>query len=521
MVRIVGPSRRRAAAPDTLADPAAPAEDSLPRDIRSALRRTAFIVIGCIAVALSFPFPVTKLVLAAVLGLVILIELVQRPVVGLLVLILAFPVADLFPPTLVPIPGLNGQTGIALLAMFGAYRLSKDSVKPAPLRVIFFLLVGLTALELFVGVVGQNMSFANSLTQAKAWLGFLPLYFFVAHASSRSWSRRLVVSTFIFSFSLICAHSVLDYFAEGGGSRLRSTGLIGNQPNVYGGYLAMVLPLPVFLALERSSVFRYRIVMAGIAFLGAMALLFTKSRGAWMAFVVALLVVMIVRRSFKLAAIFVILTIFAGSLLPAAFWERLDETVVSQSGSGDEELDPSTESRIKQWEAFPVLLASSPIIGHGLWTFGKLIYAKGLYNRAVAPHSSVMQFGVEFGLLGLGLYFILMFRLLAESLRLAGRSVSRWDQAGLVGLFAGFLALMVSDLSGARFFNEEVFATFSIMAGLVSGVTLQSLRERSLKAKSAAVRSGPSAARGAAGQPDIASARHRSLSPPHAGIASA
>jgi O-antigen ligase len=436
--------------------------------VRAAIRRIATVSFVAILLAVLFPFPITKVVVVALLAIPLAAELYERPQVALAAIALFLPVVDLLPP--IPIPGLNAQTFVSLAAILGTASLRSKTPERVPYAGMFWVLAVFTILEIAQTLLTTNLVAKEVLTQSKNWIGYLPLFFYSARAAREGWARRLIVAAVAASAAMCALNSVATFVLKGGGERLRSGGLVGNQPNIYGGYLAMVLPLLVALVLNGTGGKMSRLMATAGASLGFFALIFTKSRGAWLAFAAALIAMIVLKRQAKLLALCLIFALFAGTLMPSAFWTRLDDTWEDESAQRTETgLDASTQSRITQWEAFPTMFWDSPVLGHGLWTFPWVIFEFGLYDRPISPHSSILRFGVEFGVFGLILYFILMLRLIVGAVRTSRVAVTVFDRSMTVGLVGCFSALLIADTSGARFFNDEIFAVFCILAGVVSG----------------------------------------------------
>jgi O-antigen ligase len=446
------------------------ASETFPEEVRRSL--VAAVSVGVLAVILAkvFPFPPTKYVVALLVGGRVLLDLYRVPEVALVLLAFFLPVFDLFPPELFLVPGVNAQTGVGLLSIVGAVRLKQQSPGGLPFAGYFWALLAMGVLASLQTVYFYPGAAREVFTMTKNWLGYLPFFFFAGAACRTAWGRKLVTGAVLISATLVAGESVLDFLRSGGGASLRSAGLVGNQPNVYGGYLVLVLPLFVAFAVNGTGEKRFRLLCAAGTVLVTVALVFTKSRGAWVAFGGSLLIMILLRRQYKLAVLVLIVTIFAGSLLPAAFFERWDETVRdTPSDSGEVVLDRSTESRVKQWKAFPKLMVERPVLGHGLWTFGELIYSRGLYYRPIAPHSSIMRLGVEMGAVGLLLYFLLMAGLILGAARASRLATSAFDSSLLLGLLGTFVGQLGADVSGARLFNIEIFAIFTLLAGVLAG----------------------------------------------------
>lgn len=460
------PPARSAPSEPTAAEPA---PDSPPGEYKRALRRVSLLGAAALIVGRVVATPLAKYGLAAFLGLLVVSELARRPEVALALLLFFLPVFDIFPPDMLPLRGVNFHTIVIILVTFGAVRLNRLRPGSTPYSGLFFGLLALAAVGIIQGVLIEHRDFDESFAEAKNWLGFMPFFFLSAAASRTPWGRRMVIWPLILSCMLVSLHASFNYIAAGS-SRYRAAGLVGQQPNDFGAYLALMLPIMVSLAVNGTGRLWSRGLAAGGAFLTGMALIFSQSRGAWLAFAAALLAMILVRRYVKLAAVVLIVALFSSSLLPPEFFDRLEETYASPEAEKTETgLDPSAQSRVTQWKAFPVLLAKRPILGHGLWTFPMVIYREGLYHRKISPHSSIIRFGVELGLVGLAFYFIFLGRLILGARTASAQGRDLFETSLYAGIMGSMVALVIADASGARFFRGEIFGIFCALAGLVSG----------------------------------------------------
>ena len=132
-------------------------------------------------------------------------------------------------------------------------------------------------------------------------------------------------------------------------------------------------------------------------------LLFTLSRGAWLAFAVTAAVVGFATNR-GLVVLLIVVFLVGYRWAPREAVTRADLTVRAveqsrQDSSLEESLDDSAALRIIQWKSFPTLFLESPVWGTGLGTYPERL---GRETRVFRPaHATMVQIGTEMGALGL------------------------------------------------------------------------------------------------------------------------
>lgn len=180
------------------------------------------------------------------------------------------------------------------------------------------------------------------------------------------------------------------------------------NPNVMAGSLVLLVPLGVALLLAepfagRSQANWERLLSAVLVLLGGLVLFLTQSRGAWLALLVSLAVLALLRwrRSWLL---WVGGGVAVGLLVIA--WEpaRLAENLVSSLTLGSSAA--GIEGRLEVWSRALYMLQDFPFTGIGMGTFTEVadrlypffLYAPGTVEHA---HNLYLQVGVDLGLPGL------------------------------------------------------------------------------------------------------------------------
>jgi putative inorganic carbon (hco3(-)) transporter len=120
------------------------------------------------------------------------------------------------------------------------------------------------------------------------------------------------------TFTPIADGNRLVHYADAAGSMPRATAIIYGSANSLGAWLARALPLAVALACAASTRSSVRIATWLLAFVYLLALFWSDSRGAWVAAIVAtLLVVAVLQRAARAPLVGLV-----AALLVVAIWQR-------------------------------------------------------------------------------------------------------------------------------------------------------------------------------------------------------
>ena len=435
-------------------------------------RAVLIAIAAAVLVAVAAPYPPTKYALGCALGLYwakLLFELDER-FVGMFVLLL--PTLQLAPLEALGVPALNWQT-IFLIIFVGATLAapaSPDRIAAPNWIAYFSILVILAAAWAWAT---SHPPLWPLLVVVKNWLFPFSLFFL---------GRRLVRREGQLWFLVVCVaavslglavHGLRDGLTTGNLLTNRPTGLLTGQANLFAGFLAMQALLCLFVARTRQLAWMPRLFLIGAAFAMVVTLVFTLSRGAWLAFgVTGLMIGFITNRG--VVALLVLAVLVGSRWAPEEASARADSTISAVEQSGDssleDALDDSAALRIIQWKTFPDLLADSPLWGTGIGTFAKRLGEHtGIYRSA---HATMVQIGTEMGVLGLigyiGLFVSVAWTCAARARR-AG-SGTFLHGAGL-GLLAATVCLFLLDFSGTRFPAHTVTTYYWLLVGAFIGST--------------------------------------------------
>ncbi|MFQ5669708.1 MAG: O-antigen ligase family protein [Acidobacteriota bacterium] len=428
--------------------------------------RRFWVVIGTsIYLAVTFPYPITKYVLGAILGFLYLSVLRTEMALALCFLVFAAPILDLTPRSLAIVPGLNLTSiviGLLVIAWFHYQERNRAALAALP-RQPLAMPMGFFVASCMVAILQsawfEKMSLYYLLQLFKdQFIGMILLL--VAYKVLRTAGERAAVFKMVLVMDVLLAcYSVYDY---GAGVRKRSPGLIGGQPNLYGGFLAMQLPL--FLALAMTPGVKRRtkgLAVAGVIVL-TQALLLTGSRGAWVGAAASFLVVgmFAYRRAILVLAA---LSLLIPSMMYGVSQSRFEMLV--NPITKDEELDRSSTYRIEVWKHLPRMIDPPYIWGHGYAMAPIMTMRSGLRGHRKSTHSSIITMIVQQGLVGLFLYLWILFRLFRRARRCFLKTGNPWGKALAAGYMGTVFALLVCDVTGERFHAGEIMTYVWVLGG--------------------------------------------------------
>jgi O-antigen ligase len=436
-------------------------------------RAVLVVLVAAVATAVAAPYPITKVLLGAVLALFwarLLFDLDER-FVGMFVLIL--PTLQLVPLEALGIGGFNWQTIFLVIFVVATMSAAAPPVRSAvPGWITYFsILVALAALYTWLTV---HPPLWPLLVIVKNWLFPFSLFFLgrrLVRQPEQLWFLVLCVAVVSFALAL---HGLRDGLTAGNLLSNRPKGLLTEQANLFGGFLAMQALLCLFVSRTSDLGWIERIFLVGAAFVMVLTLVFTLSRGAWLAFGVAGMVVGFMTN--RVAVVLLVVAVLVGSRwAPDEAAERagLTLTAVEESGgdsSLEDTLDGSAALRVVQWKTFPDLLLESPLSGSGIATYAqRLGEHTGIFRPA---HTTMVQIGTEMGVPGLvgylGLFASVAITCLSRARR--ARSGTFLHATGL-GLLAATVCLFVADFSGTRFPTHTVTTYYWLLIGAFLGAT--------------------------------------------------
>ena len=468
--------------------------------------------------------------LTALIGLTVAILLVLtlvEPLVGLgVTLIFATfkPLTDYFVPQL---PLDIGQ--IALIVTLGSWllralRRREIQIPPSPITIPLLVWIGAACLS----ILGA-LSLGYAVKELIKWLQILAVMWLVI-LEGRSGRWRTVLGMVIGAALLESLIGIWQFGIRGDGPKTflilgdkfyRAYGTF-EQPNPFGGFIGLTLPLVLGLLLGALAVWLgaarqrwaqnraqsridwpavivnpdiWRVVLLGLlALILLAALIMSWSRGAWLGFgaVIAVLLIAWPRRAWigaLLVGLAVVVVVVGGhyNLLPSAISARLTDFTEFTQTFDVHGVDITADNyavleRLAHWQAAEEMARYYPWTGVGIGNYEPVYPAFRLMNWPYPlghAHDIYLNVLAETGIIGLLAYAALWITIFFWTWRIT-RSVDIWRRSVAVGLLGTWTHLSVHNLVD----NLYVANIHLHLAALLGILTCLILIEKEAKRKS-------------------------------------
>ncbi|MBE7473992.1 MAG: hypothetical protein DPW09_03990 [Anaerolineae bacterium] len=478
-----------------------------------------------IAVGLAVAWLPLEWIVLGLGGAIVLTALLLRPILSLYVLIPVIPFSSLLA---VPLGGFNAGLMEIILALGLAAWLLQMLVRG---QVIIPQALLLWPFVLFLAGVSLSwldaLSIGASLVETAKWIEMLALYLFVvARLPARHipWVAAALLLTGMAQATLGLYQFIFKVGPPGfllfDGRFLRAYGTFA-QPNPYAGYLGLLLPLALSLAIwsfrdlrrlwriydlrftttvpaaKRSGIYDLlstiyylrSTIFFGLSLVLLLAALFaTQSRGAWVGFAAAAVMTVAVRSKqaalvVSAAAIVAALAGLAGSFDwgvagTSAVTQRLVDaaavaTISDISTIEVNDANFATLERLAHWQAAREMWRDHPWLGVGFGNYA-VVYPAYAVGRWLDPlghaHNYWLNIGAEAGLVGIivyAIFWILTFRVSLLALRVAD-PFQRAVVAGGIGILVHLQIHSLFD----NLYVQGMYLHLAIILGLISIIYL-------------------------------------------------
>lgn len=475
------------------------------------------LILLIIGLGISLSLLPLKIAGLATVGGILFISGLLHPKLGLYLLIPAIPFSSLFR---LQVGGVNLGLMEVLLGFMIVSWLVKMSARgeiiiPTPPLV--------WPLLLFLGVIGLSwltaLSLKASLVETLKWMEMLALYIFIGANFAAAESRRLVVLLLLAGMAQAGLGVYQFLFQAGpegfllfGGRFLRAFGTF-QQPNPYGGYLGLILPLALSLTLwgleqpgkfhtfaqggsatrrpwagweQWQSVGLWLLASSALGLMGA-ALFASQSRGAWIGFLGAAMVTILLKGgkwavslAIGLMSLAILISMGALALLPATISQRFFD-ILPFINVPDIARVPLTDAnfaileRLAHWQAAQGMWQDHLWLGVGFGNY-EVVYPAYAIGRWLDPlghaHNYILNVGAELGFVGLLGYLLFWVWVVAFALRaLVKTETSSLNRAILAGCLGIITHLHIHNLLD----NLYVQGMYLHIAVILSLITLMGI----------------------------------------------
>jgi len=309
---------------------------------------------------------------------------------------------------------------------------------------------------IYNGLLGGISLLAGFFFALKIIEYFFVFYIVVNYVDTKEEINRLLTMMLVVGF-IICLYGLYQV-ATGGIVAAPFEG--GNaEYNTLGGYLVLIGSVAGGIFLHTDSR-KERFALAVMIVLLAILLMFSRSRGSWVACIPALLALFLSAKRRRYYFIFVI--IFIGMIpffLPETVRDRALYTVSQHSYNEPQvsffglRLDTSTSARLFSYKVALEYLYKHPVIGYGMTGFA---FLDGQFFRTL----------VETGIIGLAAFIWMLSRVHTMIRQSIANLPGGRLQGMAIGLLAGFWGMMGHALSANTFIIVRISEPFWCLVGL-------------------------------------------------------
>ena len=236
--------------------------------------------------------------------------------------------------------------------------------------------------------------------------------------------------------------------------------------NHYGAFFAHFVFILIGIFLFDKSKVR-KIILLGIISFTTYCLMYSFSRGAYIAFIAGLLFIGFLKeRRILLLLLFFLLS--WRSLVPISVYER-----VKMTKNDEGELEESAAIRIVLWNQAISMFKESPLIGKGFNTF-QFTYKDRLWKDT---HNFYLKMLVELGLFGLGAFLFLLYRAFLLGWKLYREADDRFLRGLGLGFSACVISTAITNAFGDRWSYLSLGSYFWIFLGIVTCARVNNMAE--------------------------------------------
>ena len=416
--------------------------------------------------------------------LVVILTLFYKSEIGIYYLVFLLPLQTLL-DAMIEFPLGKDMMDLLVGVILIRWVLDKKSngepfLEKTPLNLPIILYIIWAFLMLWFGSVNLGLPLPLSISDVRLmeWKKLVIMFLIFFAVLNNIKSRRqinyliLIIALSLFAsafrtFQLSAEVRQLSYFSYN--HRAAGTFTYLNA-NALGAYLAQYSIFFGALALVFKDVKWQRFLFAVTAALGTYTMLFTFSRGAYLAMAVGILFIAVMKSRIVLIAIFAFLMSWS-YILPGSVVNRINMTF-----NKDGKLESSASTRLGLWEQAEPHIKSHPITGVGFDTVPymgfKSKFGLGEHGIAYSLHNSYMQSLVETGFIGLLLILWIHLSAMFHGWKIYRRSKDNLYRGLGLGLVVCALAILANNFTSDNFRFMNIMGFYWAILGVIARIYL-------------------------------------------------
>jgi putative inorganic carbon (hco3(-)) transporter len=407
-------------------------------------------VIVALGVAVAVPDQIQDAVVGVAAGAALIGALIQ-PLVVLPLLLFAVPFGGLTRSSSADAATTDLSFGAAelLVALLTLTWLARGvRRREIDVRVGAVALAALAMAGLAAFSIGYAVDRASAIKESLKWLELLLALIILVDVVKDARAARWVIGAMFVAGTAESVYGAVQFLTGSGPSFFELQGALRafghfDQPNPFAGYLTIILPLAVCMALCRANPVPFRFLSLGAAGLMAMGIGLSQSRGAWLGAGVAGVCLLLAWSRFTRRLLIpcaaggvLVLGLALSGLLPASILDRLAQTVEYFGVFDVRTVEVTSENwaiveRMAHWQAGWYMFVNHPWLGVGAGNYPAAYpdYFVASWREALGhAHNYYLNILAELGIIGGS---VLLFFVGAAFIRLGGALVrSEKDPSG-------------------------------------------------------------------------------------------
>lgn len=427
------------------------------------LKIELLVVLAGIAFGILYFFIPLKYLILLFCGVVGTIAVILKVEIGIFAVVFCLP----FMPTMASIALV-----ILTIISFIIKVISQNiKIKYSPLCIWIFTFVGLLILYSLTSVTPKS-----SIKVALVLISYIAFVFVIINAIRDKKMLFYLMLTLVFSGTLESLYGIYQYriglptidenwtdptlFPD---IATRVYGTLDN-PNILAQYLEFVIPTTFALFWIAKKYWQKALYLIPLGIM-TLCLVFTSSRGGWIAVALAIIVFGILKDR-RVLAFGGLLAIIAINFVPNSIIERL--------ASVGNLADTSNAYRTFIWKSSLGIIRDFWYSGVGLGVdafskiYNSLYMREGVY--AFHTHNLYLETFVEMGIMGLFVFLTIVFLYYRHGIAAFIKSSDNFLKAMLAAMIGGMTAFLFHGISENSFYNFKIVLMFWFTIGLVMAI---------------------------------------------------
>ncbi|MGI6452588.1 MAG: O-antigen ligase family protein [Syntrophomonadaceae bacterium] len=369
-----------------------------------------------------------------------------------------------------------------MLVSVWVIKIAQTGEKPLASSLVLPLIIFYVAVLFVFFVKGGEIQVA--VVELRALIQYTFWFFLALNLVSTSQQVKKICDIFLAVGLIVALYGIYQYITGAeipstwvdraeGSVRSRAFSFIGS-PNVLGSFLIMQISISFASFMAARHWLKKRIYL-GLTGISLLCLIFTLSRGAWLVFFFAFILLGLWLDK-RIIALLIILALITPVAVPSVYNRvayMLSPEYIASSEQG---------GRIARWSQAVDYWEGAPMAGLGLGKFGGGVAIANYPDAAYSVDNFYLKILTEMGIIGLAAFLYLVFSVLRVGKRAISLARDRYTAVLGTGIFVGLVAVLGHNMVENMFEFPLMATYFWFFAGIL--VAIPELKQEIAEVKS-------------------------------------